>query len=428
MNEIALERTIPIFKDYDVVVVGGGPSGICAAVCSARCGTATALLERYGALGGNLTVGHVGPPMGSVSDGTIQEEVNKMIKGNPPKKRVQDFEHAKTVLSNWVVNEGVDLILQSPVVDVVMENNVIKGVVIGTTSGMNAVMGQVVVDATGDGTVSYLAGANYEKGRKSDGLMQPVSLMFTVSGVDETKAITCVGLRHNPTIPVGRYLDICEKARQNGILPENVSIVRLYRSARKGERIVNATQENGIDATKISDVTKAEMNLRNQINKILEFLREQIPGFENVYVKDSASTLGVRETRRILGEYILKDADLENGIKFDDVVVHDANFPIDIHNPSGPGQAEGLAARVMPYDIPYRCLVPLNVENLLTAGRCISGTHRAHASYRTINICMAIGQAAGIAAALSAKEGIYPRSLDHRRIQKVLINSGVKLN
>ena len=170
----------------------------------------------------------------------------------------------------------------------------------------------------------------------------------------------------------------------------------------------------------------AEVELRNQIEKVIEFLRKYIPGYENCMLKTTASTLGVRETRRIMGEYIINDSDVENGNHYSDAVVHNAWFLIDIHNPSGGGQAEGHSKMATPYDIRYGALVPLGVENLLTSGRCISGTHRAHASYRVMAICMATGEAAGIAAALSIKNNVTPRKLDAEQVRNELSKKGVE--
>ena len=169
------------------------------------------------------------------------------------------------------------------------------------------------------------------------------------------------------------------------------------------------------------------MELRRQIDQITDFLRKYVPGYENCRIRSTASTLGVRESRRIIGEYILNEDDLRVGRRFKDVVVHNANFVIDIHNPTGGGQAYGLAEVVKPYDIPYRCLIPKKIDNLILNGRCISGTHHAHASYRVMTICMALGEAAGIAAALSVQNDVCPRNLDVKEIQKVLLERGAVL-
>lgn len=246
--------------------------------------------------------------------------------------------------------------------------------------------------------------------------------------MDETKAIMCFGGSDPVKLPDGRkYSEFCAECEKNGVLPKNVSIVRLHKTFYKGERNVNATQLNGFNALNEEEYYAAEVELRIQIEKIVNFLRKYIPGYENCEVKTTASTLGVRESRRIMGEYVINDGDVENGNHYDDAVVHDAWFLIDIHNPSGGGQAEGHSKMANPYDIRYGAIVPLGVDNLLTSGRCISGTHRAHASYRVMEICMATGEAAGIAAALSISEGVTPRRLEALRIRNTLKNNGVIL-
>ena len=160
---------------------------------------------------------------------------------------------------------------------------------------------------------------------------------------------------------------------------------------------------------------------------MVDFLRKYVPGYENCRVKSSAATLGVRETRRFQGDYTISDHDVEKGVRHEDVVVHNAWFLIDIHNPTGGGQAEGKSQPATPYDIPYRALLPQKVNNLLLSGRCISGTHRAHASYRVMAVCMATGQAAGTAAALSAQANVAPRDVDVKAVQAALEKSGCEL-
>ncbi|MBN1686667.1 MAG: FAD-dependent oxidoreductase [Spirochaetales bacterium] len=429
MEYVGINKKTPVIASYDVVVAGAGPSGMCAAVAASRCGSSVALVERYGIVGGNLTIGNVGPVMGKVSNGTMGEEVTGLLKAEF-NQQAPDIERAKIVLVDWLQDEGVEVYLQSPVVEAVTEGKSIKGVVVGTHDGLASILAKVVVDATGDGTVSYLAGAACMKGRDSDGLMQPASIMFTLGGVDEKIAIISRGETkdvNKAMVPAGSFVDVCKEANEKGLLPKNVDIVRLYYTTRPGERLVNATQANNIDGTSVGDLWKGEVDLRNQMELVVQFLKQNVPGYENCYVQTSSNTLGVRESRRITGTYILNDEDLQQGARFNDVIVHNVNFLVDIHNPGGAGQAEGKAAAVRSYDIPYRCIIPETVDNLITTGRCISGTHRAHASYRVMNICMALGQASGIAAALSAKKGVLPRNLKHELVQKELTDSGVVL-
>ncbi len=190
----------------------------------------------------------------------------------------------------------------------------------------------------------------------------------------------------------------------------------------KGMRFINATQINHVDGTKVEDLTKAELEGRKQAYQVLDFLRKHAPGYENAYIDVMPSVVGVRETRRFLGVDYLEKEDLIKGRKWPNAVVTGASFVIDIHNPDGVGQAEGFAARVKPYDIPYGCLVPQKIDGLLLSGRCISGSHEAHASYRVQCIAMATGVAAGAAGALSALNSVKPRDVDIANLQKTLLN------
>ena len=412
MKEWKYEKSVPVIGSYDVVVAGAGPAGICTAVAAARSGVNVALVERYGVLGGNLTAGYVGPILGMVGKGTMRDEVMDLL-GVPDNDMIgetgvaHDMEKAKRVLAEFVARENIDVFLQTPIVDGILEDMSLKGLVVMTKEGMRIIEGKVTVDATGDGDVAHFAGAPVEKGRE-DGLMQPVTLEFTLEGVDESRAITCIGDVDDVKLNGERFLDYCARCAKQGLLPKNLAAVRLHPTVRPGQRQVNTTQYNGADATRVQDLFAAEVELRRQIEILVKFFRENLPGYEKCWCMASGDTLGVRETRRVQGEYVITAKELAAGKRFWDVVVHKAEFIVDIHNPAGAGQAEDKIQYVVPYDLPYRCFVPLKVENLLTAGRCISGTHRAHASYRVMSICMAMGEAAGTAAALCIKEGCTP--------------------
>lgn len=431
MKEWKYEKSVPVIGSYDVVVAGAGPAGICAAVAAARSGVNVALVERYGVLGGNLTAGYVGPILGMVGKGTMRDEVMDLL-GVPDNDMIgetgvaHDMERAKRVLAEFVAREKIDVFLQTPIVDGIVEDMSLKGLMVMTKEGMRIIEGKVTVDATGDGDVAHFAGAPVEKGRE-DGLMQPVTLEFTLEGVDESRAITCIGDVDDVKLNGERFLDYCARCAKQGLLPKNLAAVRLHPTVRPGQRQVNTTQYNGADATRVQDLFAAEVELRRQIEILVKFFRENLPGYEKCWCMASGDTLGVRETRRVQGEYVITAKELAAGKRFWDVVVHKAEFIVDIHNPAGAGQAEDKIQYVVPYDLPYRCFVPLKVENLLTAGRCISGTHRAHASYRVMSICMAMGEAAGTAAALCIKEGCTPRSLEVKKLQDVLTEKGVDL-
>ena len=431
------EKEIDIHAEYDVLVAGAGPTGICAAVAAARQGAKVALIERYGVLGGNLTTGFVGPILGMTGPGTMRDEIVNIL-GVPDNDMIgetgkaHDMEKAKRVLAEFVAREkNIDVYLQCSVYDVIQEGLLVKGLLLASNEGILALLAHTVIDATGDGIVAFLAGAHVEKGR-DDGLMQPVTLEFRIEGVDESRGIVCIGDVDTVELNGMRFLDYCKQCADEGKLPQYLAAVRLHPCTRPGERQVNTTQVNRIDSTHIADLFPADVELRQQIDLLVDFLRKNVPGYENIRCIQSGTTTGIRESRRIMGDYVITAKELAEGCRFDDVVVHRAEFIVDIHNPAGAGQAEASIQYCQPYDLPYRCFLPRNkdgngIEGLLMAGRCISGTHRAHASYRVMSPCMAMGEAIGIAAALSARHHCTPRQLDIALLQKTMTDQGIVL-
>lgn len=422
-------KEVALHSSWDVIVCGAGPSGIAAAVTAARLGVKVMLLERYGAVGGCLTLANVTTVMGDVARGTIRDELAELLV-SPNASTGIDSEAAKSLLVDLLAREGVTFRLQAPVVDAQVEDGVIRGVYVLTQQGVVLMQAKRIIDATGDGFVAAMAGCDVMVGRDGDGLVQPSSLMYTIDGIDPESTLTCCHEEHYTTFSDGReYLSMCKQAAAEGRLPANVSIVRLYQTGNKGERLVNATQMNGVNILHDGDAERSEVELRRQMEQVNAFLRSEVPGFADCRVRVSASTLGVRESRRIRGRYILDAEDLLWGRRFDDAVVHRVCFSIDIHNPTGGGQSEteGLPHQAQPYDIPMRALQPLKVEHLILAGRCISGSHRAHASYRVMNIAMAIGQAAATMAAVSIREDCGVSTLDYAPVKASLEAQGCVL-
>ena len=330
-------------------------------------------------------------------------------------------------MAEFVAREkNVDVFLQCCVSDVIRDGKVVKGIKCASNEGTLCFEAAVTIDCTGDAIVSFHAGAKIEKGR-ADGLMQPVTLEYTIDGVDESKGIICIGDVDNVQLNGECFLDWCKKKADEGKLPRMLAAVRLHPSVRPGCRQVNTTQVNRVDITSVSSIFAADLELRQQIRLLTQFLKENLPGYENCRVIGSGTTTGVRESRRVMGDYVIDADEMAEGCRFADVVVHKALFIVDIHNPDGAGQAEPTIQYCKPYDLPYRCFLPLGLEGLLVAGRCISGTHRAHASYRVMSICMAMGEAVGIAAAMSASQHCTPRALDVGELQKRLESLGVEL-
>lgn len=423
-----LIKDLSCMGDFDVVIAGGGPAGICAAISAAMEGVKTLIIEKAGMIGGNLTIGHVGPTMGKYIKNTMADKINALIKDGKDTRLGHDVEYTKIKLMELIDQYNITLYLNTAIADVIQDNNLIKGVVVSGQNGLSAVTGKIFIDATGDGVLSYLAGEKIELGRE-DGLVQPVSIMFTVTGIDTDQKLVCEDEEMDTKLKKGNYLQLCKDACATGELPESVNIVRLYRTVNEGERIVNATQANKVNGLDVNDYTKAQIELRKQMHMVVEFLKKNVEGYENIKIKDSSDIVGVRESRRVVGHYILTAEDLIAGKTYDDTVVHRSKFSIDIHNPDGAGQSEtdGCPHQTKEYDIPYRALVPLVNRNLYTAGRCISGTHRAHASYRVMNTCMCIGEAAGAGAALCIKEKTTPGALNVKKLQSILMERGIRL-
>lgn len=410
-------------RRVDVLVCGGGPAGMAAAVLAARQGAKVLLVERYGRLGGMAVQGLVGPLMGR-ADSPFLAEVLKRVGGHRVDPNRLDLEYAALVQE-----AGAELLLHAWAAGAITDGARVRGVNLMTKSGPLAVEAAVTVDGTGDGDVAFSAGAAFEQGRSGDGLLQPVSIMYRIAGVDEKQALTCGSEQEARRIRLaaGTWEEIVSRGQQTGELAASVGVIRLYRTQRAGERIVNATQVNGIDGTSAADLTRAELEGRRQAYQVLDFVRRHAPGYERAEIVLMPAVIGVRETRRFLGRAYLTRDDLLAGKQWPEAVVRRASFPIDIHNPAGSGQAEGqthgvqgVAAAVKPYDIPYGCLVPRDVDGLLLAGRCISGSHDAHASYRVQCIALALGAAAGAAAACAAAQSASPAAVEVAAVQKIL--------
>ncbi|MCZ9352771.1 FAD-dependent oxidoreductase [Streptomyces mutabilis] len=447
----------------DVLVVGGGPAGFAAAVGAADTGADVVLVERYGFLGGNATAALVMPLMSfhnehkqaafteagdtarllptdhgegePVVAGVLWQLLDRLTgRGGclPPSPKTGytvpfDPELFKFSLLEMMDEAGVRMLFHSFASGALpLDDGSGWRVVFETKSGPVVIDAGVVVDGTGDGDVATACGAPYEIGRPEDGLVQPMTLMFRVA--DFSRPDFADYVRENPDQWRGVHglWDLIEEARAAGELRLPREDILFFATPHPREVAVNSTRVNRVLGTSVWDLTRAEYAARRQLAQIDRFLRTRVPGFEESYVVQSGTHIGVRESRRVLGDYQLTGHDILAARTFPDVIAHGA-YPVDIHNPRGSGTVLKRVPRGSFYDIPLRCLIPRGTERLLVAGRCISGTHVAHSSYRVMPIAMATGHAAGVCAALTVRHGRGPRGLPYRMVQHELLRQGARL-
>ena len=426
-------KKIPVKTEIDVLVIGAGPAGFSAAINAARQGATTMLIDQAGNVGGVATTGMMSHWTGNTSGGFYEELLDKSsdlsassepLNINRNYRQIINTEKLKTVMLQMLMEAGVNLQLYTFASEAITHNNCIKGVIVESKSGREALLAKIVIDASGDGDIAAKAGALYNVGRETDGKMQPMTIMFKVAGVDLNTAVFPGSFEDNIEIPKGMIQDL---GHEN--IPQPAGHVLLYRSTLPGVVTCNMTNSIEVDGTKAEDLTRATYTCRIQMNIIVKFLREFVPGYENCYLITSASIIGVRETRHFIGEYTITKEDILNAKVFENWVVANAHFNFDVHNISGSGLdktgAQKHFAQPKGYTIPYGCFIPKTIDNLFFAGRNISGTHLAHSNYRVMPICVNMGQAVGIAAALCVKENIIPRKLEVKKLQQILKDQGV---
>lgn len=412
---------------YDLIVVGGGFAGTCAALEAARHGRDVLLVEKYNCLGGAAANCLIMPYMCYWTNDPGKQEKKyltgdlflEILKESIALGGMQDYdgrfdeEILKLVLNRMCIRYGVTLLYNTVVTDVILDGERIDSLLALGKSRKLTLRAEHYIDATGDGELSMLAGCEFKVGRQSDGLCQPMTLCFRMGGVDK-EVFRQTSHTINPLYQEFQARGAIKNPRENVLIFDNFNDGVLH---------FNTTRIIKLDPTNPWDVTRAELEAREQVFEILTFLKENIHGFENARVLSTALQIGIRESRKIIGEYVLTQEDLLALARFDDAIAV-ANYDIDIHNPAGTGTSHHYFKAGEWYEIPYRCLVPKGKTNLLVAGRCISSTHEAQASYRIMPYCAELGQAAGAAVAVAAKYGTNLKNVNVPALQAILRSEG----
>ncbi len=450
-NILIPAQEVPILREAEVVVAGGGIAGLAAAIASARCGAKTLLIERYGCLGGTVS----GVPMKWVggynatihggimaelidklrqADGIIREFYNENVSGYMVGMYIDIF---KAVALKMLEDAGAELLLHTLITDVVSEGREITGLVVENKSGRQVILGKRFIDATGDGDVAARAGAAYWKGDEESGKMQAMTHYGPVlEGVDNEVLLDYM-LKYKdkypeeivewstdlPRFSFAGFSRLLKDSREKGIIHMNYDCIWISGEIGTNRVTIDGSFIPFVDGTNVLDLTYAETESIKQITSFVSFIRQNFPGFENSHRKDRGGfSIGVRETRRVMGEYLLTEEDILQGKKFLDGIGCNCT-PMDIHSSRG----HQSWTQVKTYDIPYRCLISATIDNLFMAGRCISATHKALASIRFIPCCVITGQAAGTAAALTAKRNVSLKKLDTNKLLTELKKQGAIL-
>lgn len=453
-----MARRTPITHEVDVLVAGGGLAGLGAALGAARAGARTLLVERHGFLGGVATAVMMttwNVPSTRLS-GVARELIERLlveggaIDGGPTIPF--DPETFKGVAEQVCLEAGVTLLYGTLLTEPVMTGRSVAGAIAENKSGRQALAARTTVDCTGDADLAARAGAPCVKGRERDGKMRPFTILFRLGNVD-VPALVEYAQRHpdqftaDPSfqlldlaggiVRISGFFDLVAKARARGEVDRDCHYLRFEGVfPDRGTLFVNSSRVYGVDGTNAGDLTRGAVEARRQTDQLLRFIRDNIPGCDRAFRIDASTTLGVRETRRILGEHVLDEEAILAGATYPDTILKLWRLHGPGRNWHSPDGGEGaaddptyrtLTTELHSFEVPYRCLVPQDIENLLVAGRAISQTHEADMWTRGMHCCALTGQCAGVAAALATQAGRPPRRAETADLQRELSRQGVDL-
>lgn len=454
-----------VIKEYDVVVLGAGPGGLAASIAAARNGAKVLLVDRNGYLGGNMTLGL--PLLGfldkdgrTVIKGIAQEFIDDLRAYKTPygaaasshlpcplhnSVTLYDHELFKFVAFRKVLDAGIEVLLHTELRSVNVDNRTLKSVELTGKGWRIEVRAKVFIDGTGDGDMAYLAGASYAKGQKDTGVIQPPTLMFSVRGVDIDKTIDFIAsdpeqmeqcasmevgegfdadfFRKNPNHVMVGLRKLFMQLKAQGKLPIDRDNMIYIKSLLPGEVHLNCTRHLGTDGSDVFSLTHAEIEGYLQVEKFVEMLREYVPGFENCYITQIYPTMGIRESRRFKGlKELTEDEVVRGDIGPDTIGI--GSYIVDIHMGDDSGT---IIKKIPPYGLPYGMTVSAEIEGLMFVGRCAGMDAVAMSSARVMPICMAMGEGAGVGAALAVRKGISPAEVNVQEIREILLKSNVLL-